>query len=83
LRLPPMGQLSLAAADPEHLLVSVGGPRGGTSAGNDARHTLQVSTDGGATWTVPDIPDSPPVNGFDWTGSPGGAEFYAVPRTTP
>lgn len=83
LRLPPMGQLTLAAADPDHLVATAGGPRGGTSVGNDAKHSLQVSTDGGATWTPAKPSDSAPVGGFDWAGSPGGAEFYAVPRTTP
>lgn len=83
LHLPDLGQVSLAAADPDHLVVSVGGPRGGASSGTDTRQSLQVSADGGQTWSVPKGPDSPPVNGFDWSGSPGGAEFYAVPRTTP
>lgn len=84
LRLPEIGQLSLGAADPQHLVVTVGGPRGGgTSSGDDARRVLQISADGGRSWTVPRFPQPPPVNGFDWTGSPGGAQFYAVPRTTP
>lgn len=83
LRLPQLGQLSLAAADPDHLVATAGGPRGGTSVDDDGKHPLQISTDGGVTWSVPKPSDSVPVGGFDWVGSPGGAEFYAVPRTTP
>ncbi|MBD2758684.1 hypothetical protein IEE94_04050 [Yimella sp. cx-573] len=84
LRLPNIGQLNLAAADPKHLVVTVGGPRGGNSAtGIEANQALQVSADGGATWSVVKPPEPAPVNGFDWCASPGGAEFYAVARTTP
>lgn len=84
LQLPAIGQLSLAAADARHLVAAAGGPRGGSSAtGADAGRSLQVSSDGGVTWHPAKQPEPAPVNGFDWAASPGGAEFYAVPRTTP
>lgn len=84
LQLPQIGQITLGAADSQHLVATVGGPRRGLVAtGEESAGSLQISQDGGRTWAVPKVPESMPVSGFDWNGSPGGAEFYAVPRTTP
>lgn len=80
--LPDAGRLSVAATDVNHIAVSAGGPRGssGLSAAQAVR-ALQMSADGGRTFTVPKVPN-PPSGGFDWTASPGGGWFYAVSHTT-
>lgn len=86
LTLPRLGQVWLAAADPNHLVASAGGPRSITGVpAQTGSGSLMVSTNGGtgfgAAITTPKGTKLP-KSGFDWTASAGGPIFYAVPRTT-
>lgn len=81
--LPDVGRLSVAATDARHIAVSAGGPRGSSyPTGSQAERALQVSSDGGRTFSVPRTPTLAPASGFDWTASPGGTWFYAVSHTS-
>ncbi|GAB3584628.1 beta propeller repeat protein [Calidifontibacter terrae] len=81
--LPDVGRLSIAATDATHIAVSAGGPRGSSyPTGSQAERALQVSSDGGRSFTVPTLSSAPPASGFDWTASPGAGWFYAVSHTT-
>lgn len=85
LKLPRLGQVSLAAADSQHLVASAGGPRETSgvpaSSGEDS---LMVSNNGGHGFGAATPPKGQqlPGTGFDWTASAGAGIVYAVPRTT-
>lgn len=82
---PDVGAIAIAAADRDHLVVGAGGPRARSPlTGPQSKRSLQVSTDGGLSFTTASVPDAAvPASGFDFVGSPGGKEFYAVSRTSP
>ncbi|RNI18367.1 hypothetical protein [Flexivirga caeni] len=85
LTLPRLGQTWLAVADEKHLAASAGGPRQTNGvATTGGAGSLMYSTNGGG-WFGPATPPpgaSLPSTGFDWTASPGGPFFYAIPRDT-
>jgi len=65
------GPRSFAAANAKDVLAS--------SAGNPDTHgSLQVSHDGGSTWSSPASPPPMPTSGWAWVGAPGGNTFYAL-----
>lgn len=76
---PRLGQLTVAAGDKTHVVVSMGGPRdpGGPTASSSVG-SLQQSTDGGRTFHHVQTSANLPAGGFDWAASPGGDEFYAL-----
>lgn len=81
LRLPSIGQLSLAAPHADALVVSCGGPRGDVGFVPKGQSAVVRSDDSGHTFRVPRTPPSA-ASGFDEVSSPGASEVYAIPRTS-
>ncbi|TWP36947.1 hypothetical protein [Leekyejoonella antrihumi] len=81
---PRLGQLTLAAGDKSHLVVSMGGPRdpGGPTAATSVG-SLQTSSNAGQTFSHVQSSPHLPAGGFDWVASPGGEEFYALSHQDP
>ncbi len=81
---PRLGQLTIAATDEAHVVVSMGGPRdpGGPTASSSVG-SLQRSADGGQTFRHVRTSTKLPAGGFDWASSPGGDEFYALSHQNP
>ncbi len=81
---PRLGQLTVAADDSTHVVVSMGGPRdpGGPTASSSVG-SLQQSDDGGRSFHHVQTSAKLPAGGFDWAASPGGDEFYALSHQSP
>ncbi|MDE9366794.1 sialidase family protein [Luteipulveratus sp. YIM 133132] len=77
--MPRAGRLSLASTRDGRIVATTGGPR--QPRGPVSATHLQVTTDGGRTWSRPAVPAAP-TDGFDWSASPGGSQVYAVSRIT-
>lgn len=82
LALPTQGRISLATTDGRHIVAVSGGPR--TAADATTRtseaNPIRVSSDGGATWSVPSGGDDVPAGGLDHVVA-SGQEFLALTRT--
>jgi len=77
----PVGPGALVLINSEYRSFAAAGAKDvlAVSSGNDATHgSMQVSHDGGHSWTSPATPPPMPTRGWAWVGAAGGSTFYAI-----
>lgn len=80
LTLPSIGQVSLAAPDPDVLVAASGGPRGDVGFVPRGYPALVRSDDSGRSFAPPKTAPSS-ATGFDDVMTSGDSTLYAIPRT--